>query len=103
MAKTSASWNGKVIAESDDCINVEGNAYFPPQALNAAFFKSSTQTSVCPWKGNANYFDVTVDGKLNSNAAWVYNIPKPAAAKIAGYVAFWKGVEVKGTEHAKPL
>ena len=100
MPKTEARWNGAVIAASDNCIKVEGNAYFPPQDLKREFFKSSDQTSVCSWKGDCNYFDVVVDGKTNANAAWVYNAPKAAAAPITGYVAFWNGVDVKGGEHA---
>ena len=103
MSKTEACWNGKVIAASDNCINVEGNAYFPPQDLKDEFFKSSTYTSVCPWKGDCNYFDVVVDGKTNASAAWVYHAPKAAAAPIKDYVAFWKGVEIKGGEYAKAM
>jgi uncharacterized protein (DUF427 family) len=103
MPKTTASWNGKIIAASDHCIAVEGNAYFPPESLNREYFKDSPHTSVCHWKGNANYFDLVVDGKTNAGAAWVYNAPSPAAEAIAGYVAFWKGVEVKGGENATAL
>ncbi|MEP0711269.1 DUF427 domain-containing protein [Algoriphagus sp.] len=90
-----AFWNNKLIAESSETKVIEGNHYFPPQALNKEFFKpSDTQTS-CPWKGKASYFNVVVDGKLNSDAAWYYADPKPAAAEIKGYVAFWKGVEIR--------
>ncbi len=103
MAKTQATWNGKVIASSDHCIAVEGNAYFPAQDIMKEFFKPSAHTSVCPWKGDASYFNIEVDGRINANAAWVYNAPKPAAAAIKGYVAFWKGVEVNGGEFAKPM
>jgi uncharacterized protein (DUF427 family) len=103
MSKTKAVWNGKTLAESDDCVAVEGNAYFPPSALNVALLKPSSHTSICPWKGTAHYFDVVVDGKTNANAAWVYNQPKDAAAPIAGYVAFWKGVEVTGADQAVPM
>jgi uncharacterized protein (DUF427 family) len=101
MPKTTATWNGKIIAASDDCIGVEGNAYFPPDALDMNCFRSNTNTSVCSWKGTANYFDLVVDGKTNANAAWVYRDPKSAAAAIKGYVAFWQGVDVKGAEFAK--
>ncbi len=103
MSKTEAHWNGKVIAASDHCINVEGNDYFLPQDLVQEFFKSSISTSVCSWKGDCNYFDVVVDGKTNANASWVYHAPKAAAASIKGYVAFWKGVDVKGGEHATEM
>ncbi len=103
MAKTEARWNGTVIAASDTCILVEGNAYFPPEDLHIEFLKPSDHTTTCHWKGVSNYFDVVVDGKTNSNAAWIYNAPKPAAAAIKGYVAFWNGVVVSGAEHAKPL
>jgi uncharacterized protein (DUF427 family) len=89
-----ATWNGQIIAESDDFELVEGNVYFPRTALNAEFFKASTHSTVCGWKGTASYFDVIVDGKVNANAAWYYAEPKTAASNIAGYVAFWKGVEV---------
>ena len=103
MAKTTAIWNGQQIAASDDCIEVEGNAYFPADALKQEFFKPSALTSACHWKGQASYFDVVVDGKTNANAAWVYNAPLPGAAPIKGYVAFWKGVEIKGKEFASPM
>ncbi len=103
MAKTEAFWNGQKIAASDACIAVEGSAYFPADALDKHFFKSSDYTSVCSWKGTASYMDVVVDGKTNGNAAWVYREPMAAAAAIAGYVAFWKGVEVKGADNARPL
>jgi uncharacterized protein (DUF427 family) len=103
MAVTEAFWNGQRIASSDSCMAVEGSAYFPPASLDMSFFKPSQHTSVCSWKGTAAYYDVVANGKVNSNAAWVYRDPKAAAAPIAGYVAFWKGVEVKGGEHAKPM
>lgn len=90
-----AIWNGAVIAESDKTIVVEGNHYFPPDALKREYLKPSTHTSVCGWKGTANYYDIEVDGQTNPNAAWYYAHPLPAAAQIAGYVAFWKGVKVE--------
>ncbi len=95
MPKTTATWNGKTIAESDACVAFDNTTYFPPDALHKEFFKSSTHTSVCGWKGTANYMDVVVDGKTNANAMWVYSDTKAAAEQIKGYVAFWKGVEVK--------
>jgi uncharacterized protein (DUF427 family) len=103
MAKTEAFWNGQKIAASDDCIEVEGNPYFPPDAIDAKFLSDSAHTSHCGWKGTCNYMNVVVEGATNTNAAWVYKAPLQAAALIAGYVAFWKGVEVKGKEHAKPM
>ena len=93
MAK--ASWNGQIIAESNQTEVVEGNHYFPPDSLNQDFFQSSDQTSVCGWKGTANYYDVTVNGETNPGAAWYYADPKPEAANIKDYVAFWKGVTVE--------
>ena len=89
-----AIWNGKVIAESDETIQLEGNHYFPPQAINKDFFKKSTTYSICPWKGTASYYNVFVDGKPNMDAAWFYPAPKDAADKIKAYIAFWRGVEV---------
>ena len=93
MAK--AIWNGTVIAESDDCVTVEGNKYFPRDAINEEFFVPSSASSVCPWKGTASYFDIVVDGETNAGAAWYYPHPKDAAAEIKDRVAFWKGVKVK--------
>jgi len=90
----SAKWNGKTIAETDKFELVEGNIYFPRGVIKPEFFKESSHTTVCPWKGVASYFDVVVDGKVNQNAAWYYTDPKPAAANIKDHVAFWKGVEV---------
>jgi len=90
-----ATWNGQVLAQSDDIVYVEGNAYFPREALSEEFFAESDHRSMCPWKGTASYFDVVVDGEHNENAAWYYPKPSPLARKIKDRVAFWKGVEVK--------
>eukprot|EP00470_Lotharella_oceanica_P016919 CAMPEP_0170198744 /NCGR_PEP_ID=MMETSP0040_2-20121228/68955_1 /TAXON_ID=641309 /ORGANISM="Lotharella oceanica, Strain CCMP622" /LENGTH=96 /DNA_ID=CAMNT_0010448791 /DNA_START=531 /DNA_END=821 /DNA_ORIENTATION=+ len=92
-----ATWNGKVIAEakSEETEKVEGNVYFPLSALKKEFFKEAKNTTVCSWKGTANYFDIEVGGKTNTGAAWTYKEPKPAAAKIKNFVAFWKGVKVE--------
>jgi len=89
-----ASWKGTVIASSDDIVTVEGNAYFPPEALRSACFRPSSHRSICGWKGEAHYYDVVVDDQVNANAAWFYPDPKAAAAEIRGRVAFWKGVTV---------
>ncbi len=89
-----AVWNGQVIAESEDIVTVEGNAYFPAAALKREYLTESTTTSVCPWKGTANYYGLQVDGKANPDAVWHYKEPKPAAAEIRDRVAFWKGVRV---------
>lgn len=89
-----AKWNGKTIAESDRFELVEGNVYFPRSALKPEFFRASSHTSTCPWKGVASYFDIQVDEKINPNAAWYYPNPKQAAANIKDHVAFWKGVEI---------
>ncbi len=89
-----ASWNGQVIAESDDIVMVEGNAYFPASSLRRDVVKPSEQTSICPWKGTANYYSLEVDGKSNLDAVWYYPEPKQAAENIRGRVAFWKGVKI---------
>jgi uncharacterized protein (DUF427 family) len=93
MAK--AIWNGKTVAESDTFEIVEGNVYFPPDALKSEYFKDSDHTSVCSWKGLANYYNLDVDGQSNPIAAWVYRNPKEAAANIKDHVAFWRGVKVE--------
>lgn len=90
-----AIWNGKVLAESNDTIIIEGNHYFPKDSINKEYFKESDTHTVCPWKGTASYYVLAVDGEENSDAAWYYPDPKEAAAKIKDYVAFWKGVEVQ--------
>jgi len=90
-----AIWNGKVIAESDDTVIVDGNHYFPRSSLIEANFEASNHTSVCGWKGLASYLSVVVDGTRNDNAAWLYAEPMAAAAQIKGHVAFWRGVEVR--------
>jgi uncharacterized protein (DUF427 family) len=89
-----AVWNGQVIAESTDTVLVEGNHYFPLEAVNRAFLVPSRTTSVCPWKGTTNYYSLHVDGESNPDAAWYYAQPKPAAARVAGRVAFWRGVQI---------
>ena len=88
-----ATWNGALLAESSDTKVVEGNYYFPPESINREYFADSAATSVCSWKGTASYYDVVVDGKTNPQAAWYYVSPNPEASEIAGYVAFFKGVE----------
>lgn len=89
-----AVWNGEVIAESDDIVTVENNAYFPASAIKGGALLPSDHTSICSWKGTASYYTVTVGGKENRDAAWYYADPKPAAAEVAGRIAFWKGVTV---------
>ncbi len=89
-----AIWNGVVIAESDETVNIEGNQYFPPSAVKMEFFKSSETHTVCPWKGLASYYSLDVNGSQNNDAAWFYPDAKDAAKGFEGYVAFWKGVEV---------
>lgn len=90
-----AIWNGVVLAESDKTIIVEGNHYFPREAINEEYFTANTSHTTCPWKGIASYYDVTVDGKTNGSAAWYYPQPKDAAKQIKDYIAFWHGVQVK--------
>ncbi|MCB9412618.1 MAG: DUF427 domain-containing protein [Actinobacteria bacterium] len=91
---TQAIWQGKVIADSEDIVRVEGNAYFPLDSVAPGVLVASETSTVCPWKGTASYYDVVVDGATNSDAAWYYPKPKPAADEIAGRVAFWRGVEI---------
>ena len=90
-----ATWKGTVIAESDTYEMVEGNVYFPADAIKREHFRDSATHTLCPWKGTASYYDVVVDGATNGDAAWYYPDPKDAAANIRGHVAFWKGVEVE--------
>lgn len=93
MAK--ATWNGVVLAESEDTIQIEGNAYFPPSSIKKEYFKTSEHHTTCPWKGLASYYSLEVDGKTNENAAWYYPNKIEKAPEITGYIAFWKGVEIK--------
>lgn len=90
-----AVWNGVVLAESDQCEVVEGNQYFPPDAIKSDYFKASDTHTTCPWKGVASYYSLEVDGQVNQDAAWYYPDPKDAAKNIKGYIAFWKGVQVQ--------
>ncbi len=89
-----ATWNGATLAESDNTVVVEGNHYFPEESIKKEYFKASDKHTTCPWKGEASYYDLVVDGETNSGAAWYYPQPKDAAKQITGHVAFWKGVEV---------
>lgn len=93
MAK--AIWNGVVIAESDNCEKVEGNYYFPPEAIKSEYFTSSDTHTTCGWKGIASYYTVVVNGEENKDAAWYYPNPKEKANNIKNYVAFWRGVKVE--------
>jgi uncharacterized protein (DUF427 family) len=89
-----AIWKGQVIAESGDTVVVEGNHYFPEEAVNKSLLTSSDTTSFCGWKGHASYYSVVVDGEENTDAAWYYADPYPKAEEIRGRIAFWKGVEI---------
>lgn len=89
-----AVMNGRIIAQSDSTIVIENNHYFPPNSVNREYLRESAHRSTCPWKGEAHYYDVIVDGKESRNAAWFYPEPKDAAKEIRGHVAFWKRVEV---------
>ena len=89
-----AIWNGSVIAQSDDLVVVEGNQYFPESSLNREYVTFSNHKTSCPWKGQASYYSLMVNGELNPDAAWYYADPKPEAEMVKGRVAFWKGVEV---------
>ena len=90
-----AIWNGVIIAESDQTEIVEGNHYFPPDSLYQEYFDDSSTHTICPWKGVASYYNVKINGHVNKDAAWVYPDPKDAAKNIKGYVAFWRGVQVR--------
>jgi len=89
-----AIWNNTVLAESNKTINIEGNQYFPANSIKKEFFTKSDLHSTCPWKGEASYYNVVVDGLTNENAAWYYPETSQLAESIKGYVAFWRGVEV---------
>ncbi|MBX7233676.1 MAG: DUF427 domain-containing protein [Caldilineales bacterium] len=90
-----AIWNGAVLAETDTYEMVEGNVYFPPEAIDRQYFRDSSTHTTCPWKGIASYYSVEVDGQVNKDAAWYYPDPKPAAANIKDHIAFWRGVKVE--------
>jgi uncharacterized protein (DUF427 family) len=90
-----ATWNNTKVAESDETIVIEGNHYFPPDAIVKDHFQPSDTHTICPWKGEASYYNVVVDGQVNKDAAWYYPQPKNAATEIKDYVAFWRGVRVE--------
>ena len=89
-----AIWNSAIVADSDSTIVVEGNHYFPRTALVDEHFEASDKRTMCPWKGEAHYYDVVVNGDRNAAAAWFYPETKEAANNIRGYVAFWQGVDI---------
>ena len=89
-----AIWNGQILAQSDDTVVVENNHYFPATSLVENFFVASDTSTHCPWKGDASYYSIVVDGEQNSDAAWYYPEPEEAALEIADRVAFWHGVQV---------
>ena len=89
-----AIWNKQLIAESERTLEIEGNRYFPAASVKHEYLKDSSTTTTCPWKGEAHYYHLDVDGAENHDAAWYYPDPKPKAREIKGMIAFWKGVEV---------
>ena len=90
-----ATWNGAILAESDQCQVVEGNYYFPPDSIKQEYFKESNTQTTCSWKGQASYYTIEVEGQQNPDAAWYYPKPKEKAKQIEGYIAFWRGVKVE--------
>ena len=90
-----ATWNGVVIADSENCQIVEGNYYFPPESVNSEYLETSNTHTTCSWKGQASYYTINVQGQKNQDAAWYYPDPKEKAANIKNYIAFWKGVKVE--------
>ena len=92
--KMKAIWNNEILADSDRTIEIEGNQYFPPDSINPEFFKPSAATTICGWKGTANYYDIVAGGATNKDAAWFYPQAKDEAKEIENYVAFWKGIEI---------
>ncbi len=90
-----AVWHNTVLAQSDDCLQVDGYTYFPSHCVNQAYLQPSTTRSVCSWKGEATYFSVACDGKVNADAAWTYANPKHEALELKNRIAFWRGVEVR--------
>ena len=91
-----AVWNGATLAESEATVVVEGNHYFPPESVHTEYFVDSDTHTTCPWKGEASYRTVEVDGQSNADAAWYYPDPKDAAAEIKDHYAFWNGVQIEG-------
>ena len=89
-----ASWNNNIIADSGDTIIIERNHYFPPDSVNTEFLVESITTTVCPWKGDASYFDIVIEDDVNKDAAWYYPEPKKEVKEIKGYIAFWRGVKI---------
>ncbi|MBE0621706.1 MAG: DUF427 domain-containing protein [Burkholderiales bacterium] len=89
-----AVWNDVVIAQTERFETVEGNVYFPPESLDMRYFRASDTHSTCHWKGVASYYDIVVEGQVNKDGAWYYPQTKPAAANIAGHIAFWRGVQI---------
>lgn len=90
-----AIWNNVTIAESSDTLVIESNHYFPPHSVKMEYLKPSNHHTTCPWKGEASYYSLVVDGQINHEAAWYYPEPKEAAGKIKNHIAFWKGVKVE--------
>jgi uncharacterized protein (DUF427 family) len=90
-----ATWEGTTIAQSDQCVIVEGNQYFPLESVKMQYLQPVGRTTVCGWKGTANYYDIVIGDRRNPGAAWYYATPLPAASKIQGRIAFWKGVRVE--------
>jgi uncharacterized protein (DUF427 family) len=96
--KVRATWNSTVLAESDETVVVEGNHYFPRSSVESSYLEQSPTRTTCPWKGEASYFTISVDGEKNTDAAWYYPSPFEAASQITDRVAFWRGVEVEEVE-----
>ncbi|NUP46348.1 MAG: DUF427 domain-containing protein [Catenulispora sp.] len=96
-----AVWNGQVLAQTPRTRIVEGNHYFPPESVNREFFLDSPTKTLCPWKGMARYYTLSVDGEVNPDAAWYYPHPWFLAKRIKNHVAFWNGVRIEGTRERR--
>ncbi|AWN41126.1 DUF427 domain-containing protein [Methylobacterium durans] len=88
------SARGQSVADSRRALRLSEASYLPvlyiPRA-DARFelFRRSTRTSHCPYKGEASYYDLVVDGEVRPNAVWSYEDPFPAVNAIRGHLAFY--------------
>lgn len=89
-----AIWNNQVLAESDETVVVDSNHYFPAGSINQDYFQPCDAKTICPWKGEASYYNIVVNNEVNNEAAWYYPETKEKANHIKGMVAFWRGVQV---------
>jgi len=88
------SFGGRVVADSTHALSLREASYpavlyIPRADLDMSLVRRTEHSTHCPYKGDASYYSIDVDGRVAEHAIWSYEDPHPAAEAIRGHVAFY--------------